>query len=162
SLALVLAQSGLNIDREYLFYEQDLTSIMEGLPDRRRSIPTSDGNRVDLFWHCNLIVSEHLSVEIEQKTLPSPFNAFDDYHSFLVDSLRALCENAGDPSRRLSYRPIVSISKGYDSPTCAVLARSIGCTSALTVYDPSAEDPYADSGIEIAKAMNMETTVISR
>ncbi len=162
SLAFLLARSKLKIDENYLFYEDDFSSIMHGLPEKRRSVPTADGPAIEVFWHCNLVVRPGLQIDIEQKSIPPAFESFSGYESFLRSALANLAANASHRSRAMAYTPIVSISKGYDSPTCAVLAKAIGCTTAVTVFDPAADDPYADCGTEIAKMLDMSVLSISR
>jgi hypothetical protein len=88
-----------------------------------------------------------------------PFADFGAYRGFLSTSVAALFENAGDPARSHRLRPVVALSKGYDSTAVAVLAAENGCREALTL-DVVATGSN-DSGEEIGRKLGLSVTVRS-
>jgi hypothetical protein len=160
SLAFVLAAAGDDLDPEYRFYRRDLRSITEGLKHCVTAIPTRGGNRVNLHYHCDITVDGDGKIREEAKPLAPAFATFADYQGFLETTVRALRGNASDARRTVTYRPIATISTGYDSPAAAVLARAAGCDEALT-FRTGRELREADwrsasdSGAEIAARLGM-------
>ena len=81
--------------------------------------------------------------------------------------MHAIYANANDPQRKITYRPITSISSGHDSPTAALMARTIGCTEALTFAQARADrhlgdNELDDSGAQIAARLGMHTHEFDR
>jgi hypothetical protein len=132
SLAFLLAAAGDDLDRDYPFYRRDLKSVIDGLKKCVTAIPTRAGNRVSLHYHCNITVDGHGTIREDSKPPAPDFKDFADYKGFLESTVKALHRNATHAERRIAYRPVATISTGYDSPACAVLARSVGCDEALT------------------------------
>ncbi len=55
--------------------------------------------------------------------------------------------------RKIRYSPLATVSSGYDSPACAVLGKSAGCTQAVTFgTSRSGED---DSGLQIGEILGL-------
>lgn len=135
SLAFLLVASNEMYDEKYIFYEDDLNSSHMGLSKLKTRIPTSSGNEISLFYHCNILVDRELRISTVPKSAPGRFTDFASYYDFLVNGLRELAENANDASRCAKYRPLATISKGYDSTACAALSRQIDCKEAITFVD---------------------------
>lgn len=159
SLHFLLAEAGDAVTTNYLYYDADIMTIMFGTHRYQAAIPTANGNSVNQYYHCNVVVSPDLSVTVESKSAPPDFSNFADYSGFLLSETAAITRNAGDPSRRIRYKPLATISSGYDSPACAVFGRAAGCTEAFTFTTarPNFED-RDDSGSEIAKILGLNVT----
>jgi len=158
SLAFLFAEAGDGPDPQYLFYEHDLISYIDGFSHLVRRIPTRRGGAVELVYCATLQVDDALRIVQHRPLRPRPFSDYADYLGFLRQKLAALHQNATDPSRRRSrYTPVTTISSGYDSPACAVLARELGCTKALSFRKARAEDfgDVEDSGREIGRHLGI-------
>ena len=88
----------------------------------------------------------------ERKPQAPHFEAFADYREYLRSRLERITLNANDSSRLFVYRLLATVSRGYDSPACAVLAKECGCERALTIRDSSWGNPI-DSGREIGELL---------
>jgi len=159
SLALALAAGEDRLEPGYAFYPQDLYTFTLGADRYRRTIPTQRG-RLGVYY---------ASVEIDAKgglrmvPPPSPprFADYQSYCAMLESEMAAILANAADPARRCRYRPVVSVSAGYDSPAAAVLAKRIGCSEAITFPQPiDRRDQPEDDGTAIARQLGL--SVVSR
>lgn len=164
SCAFVLAQAQDEPDPNYLLYGPKLASIVHGLNRYARSIPTRNGNRVRMFCHCNLRVGVDHRLTERPKPPVRDFADFADYRRFLVEQVSAITSNANAPQRRVRYRPIATISSGYDSPAAAVLAQQAGCDEAITFRNsrPHGAPGLDDSGVAIAGRLGMSVRVYDR
>jgi hypothetical protein len=156
SMAFLLQQAGDGIDGRYLYYDFDMMSIMDGLRDCRKHVPTRAGNRVHMHYHCNLAITPQLEIFEHAKTLPPEFADFGTYHAFLQDQVAAVTRNASDPARRVRYALLSTISSGYDSPAAAVLGKAAGCAEAVTFR--SARTGEDDSGQQIGEFLGLAVT----
>jgi hypothetical protein len=132
SLPLLLERSGLGLDPGYPFYRSDLWSVILGLRRCRRSIPTREGVPVRIHYFANLRVGPSLDLREEPKRPPRGWSGFAAYRAHLATAMRATLGNAADPSRKVRYEPLASVSSGYDSPACAALAAEAGCRRGVT------------------------------
>ena len=163
SLAFLLVEGRDSYDPAYPFYEADLQSIIHGLRNHATFIPTLHGNKVRLFYHCNLLVREDLDFEQRPKNAPEVFRSYEEYVGFLETGMTSLCRNADAPQRKVRYKPLTTISNGYDSPACAVLAKVAGCSEAVTFR--KARPDYGDvedSGRQVAKHLGLQVTEFGR
>jgi hypothetical protein len=81
--------------------------------------------------------------------------------------MASLYSNANSPLRQVHYEPLATVSRGYDSPACAILAREIGCTEAVTFVKGRQEHAWAvsdndDKGTAIAALLNLDVSEYSR
>jgi hypothetical protein len=151
---LVAAQD--NLDLSYRFYDYDLMSVMKGLKRYVRQIPTNSGRPIHIHYHTNITVDSDLNLVESEKTTPPPFKTFEEYYEFLQAQVSAVTNNAVDHRRSSRIRPLTTISSGYDSPACAVLAKTAGCTEAITFI--KARDDFSDrndSGKAVADALSL-------
>lgn len=81
------------------------------------------------------------------------FKGFHAYRAYLGRTIDALFANATHRNRKGCFEPIVSISRGYDSPAAAVLARDAGCRYAATIKGKVRGKE--DSGREIGEALGL-------
>lgn len=114
SLAFVLHASGSRLLPEYPHYQQDLASVTRGLQKLRRHLPLADGRMLGLHYHCNLLLGADLTLKEVAKSEPPSFVSYEDYRRFLAD---AVSEILGFAARHGGYRPLTTISSGYDSTT---------------------------------------------
>lgn len=167
SLAFVLEQSGSCLDMSYIGHTADLYSIVDGLQKYVKFLPIENDKKVQLFYHCNLKYNSKGQIEELPKATPPPFSNFQDYRQFLSTGLQNIFLNAESPSRKIQYKPLVTISTGYDSPTCAALAKEVGCRQAVTFRKarpsifPSGKS-IEDSGVNIAKILGLELKEVDR
>lgn len=162
SMAFVVAASKQTLNSDYLFYRDDISSIINGLDKGTKSIPLKGGGYIDLYCHCNISITKELDlVTLEKKPCPE-FFTFTEYRKFLSECLNSLLANANFPSRSMQFKPLVSISRGYDSVTCAVLAKEAGCQDAFTLFDPESDEPNTDNGADLAKALGLSVRELAR
>ena len=163
SLAFLLVQADDWCDTRYMFYIHDLTSVMKGLKEYKRKIPTAKGNSVLIFYYCNVLIRPDLSLTQLEKRCPKPFQTYAELYDFLRTGIAALHQNAMDPLRKVSYSPLTTISSGYDSPAASVLAVSIGCKDAVTCTQarPGFQS-FDDSGREVAKLIGLAVSEFDR
>jgi hypothetical protein len=87
---------------------------------------------------------------------------FAAYRAMLAAETAALFANAADPARGRRFRPIATVSSGYDSVAAAVIARDAGCTEALTWREASMAEPGTlDSGEDIAARLGLAVTALT-
>jgi hypothetical protein len=163
SLAFTLAVINDACDIMYRFYHFDLMSNMKGLRKYKDRIKTRKGNTVRIYYHCNFLVQSDLSIKKLMKHLPMPFTSFEHYVGFLRRSVKDIYQNATDPVRRIQYTPLGTISSGYDSPACALLATEVGCNEAVTFSKarPGYES-ILDSGKDIGDLIGLKVIEFDR
>lgn len=162
SMALVCAAAGLDLDPGHAFYKDDLCSIQDGLALARRTVPLAQGRSLQLHYHCNVRVTSGRQLQEQPKRCPDVGRDFEAYRSMLRDRLGAALRNAADPQRPARLRPISTLSRGYDSVTCTVLAREFGCEEVLCFRDPAAPQPDADNGSALAVYLGLRAHVAGR
>lgn len=163
SLVFALTLAGDALDPAYAGYAADLTSFTRGTRDAVDRVPTRDGNVLRLAYCANLLVGNDLSVARRDKPATADFDDYASYVDVLQSTLRRLHDNATDPARAVRYAPLATVSSGYDSPACAVLAREIGCREAMTFR--TAREKFADtddSGREIGEMLGMHVHEFDR
>src|SRR5207237_6653073 len=112
-------------------------------------------------YYCNLEVNSELNVKLHQKTRPPRFGSFLEYRQFLFTGVRKIGANGADPARKIKYQAATTISSGYDSSCCAVLAREIGCAKAFTLIDARDDEfrvgnDISDDGDKVARALGLQ------
>ncbi len=155
SLHLLLAKLNWKIDGEYVHYEVDFNTVLNGIVDYKSTIHVLDDSNnsmdVQIWYYRNIEIFDdnHLQVLVKEKE--RPFVDFKDYYVRLDNAIGKMCENAMDKSRITPYGLVTTISKGYDAPCCATIAKRHGCDTAVTF---EATGKYVeDSGVEVAKKL---------
>lgn len=97
------------------------------------------------------------SLVFKPAPLAREFSSFTEYRAFIAKQIAALFANGSDPRRSRPVTPAVAVSRGYDSPAVAALAREAGCSTALCMDVQVRE--FDDSGVEIAKALGYDVNV---
>ena len=152
SLAFLLTRSGSRLDINHIHYHTDLASILLGLRECVKSIPTSTGEMIGLHYYCNIHIDRNLKVVELDKPKPQPFGNYGAYKSYCLNGLKRIFENAHSPLRKVSYSPLVTMSSGYDSSCCAALAKDAGCEQVVTISQLNPKAPN-DSGTRIATCL---------
>ena len=151
SFALALAAGGSTLSQTYPFYPHDLYLAVPGRIRHQLPVPTTDGEMTLVYQ------SLQIGPELELRRLPAaevaPFADYRGYRTLLEEQIGAVFANAADPRRRVRYTPLASISKGYDSPAAAVLARDLGCREAVTFRQSI--HLHDDSGEAIAQQLGL-------
>jgi hypothetical protein len=158
SLAFALVESGDAPELGYPYYYCDFLAIFrDGLRRPERSwVPTRRGRRLFLHGPVTLRVTPDLAVTRSPRREPAPVSSYADYVRLLQETVDRAVANAGDARRRQRYRPLVSLSAGYDSPAVAVLAVRAGCREAITITGKEQSD--ADSGRSIGERLGLDVT----
>jgi hypothetical protein len=162
SLPFLLAASNDGVDPKFKFYHFELMSNM-GYRGFRDRIRTRAGRDVRLVLHSNVLVRPDFSVEVREKPVPPDFTCYDQYLNLLKTVVGAVATNAQDPRRGKTFTPLASISSGYDSPACALLARDVGATEAVTFGQARpGYDEEDDSGRDIADHIGIRVVEFDR
>lgn len=156
SFHLLCTYADYKIDPQFLNYETDFNTILLGIEKYKQDIHLANG-KVNLYYFRTISVSDDLQITIEQKKKTSPFTSFEDYKNRIISSLKGMVKNATDNRRKVKYDLVTTISKGYDAPCCATLAKECGCNTAVTF---EAKGKYEeDSGVEIAQKLGYQNII---
>jgi hypothetical protein len=131
SLPLLLARIGDALDPRRQDYPEICDSILEGINDYRRDIPTKCG-KVQRQMYRNLDVSTN-TISESDKTMPPPFRCFEDYRDYLQDNYALIAANARDGARSQPLEICSTQSKGYDSTAINAIASKHGIDKVFTV-----------------------------
>ena len=82
----------------------------------------------------NFLVRPDLSLECQRKPLASKPASFADYSTLLHETMKAVFVNGADATRKRPFRPISTLSQGYDSTAGAAVAGQVGCREAITFF----------------------------
>jgi hypothetical protein len=156
SLRHVLVSADDDIDPGYMFYDVDIMSLAFGTKRCTSRIPTRDRNCVTIHHYCNLVVGKTLALTVLPKTQRGAFRCYSDYRTFLNEQVLLTTENSADPRRSIRYKPLSTISTGYDSTAASVIARAAGCRECVTFH--TAWDESNDSGKQIGHILGLNVT----
>ncbi len=159
SLVALCATLNLSVDPLSDEYYSSFRSIVAGLQKYKHLLPTAHGHLRLTYFH-NLRWDGHSLDVIEKPCGDRTFGTFKEYRSFLETSLSAIGRNMTDPLRQWPYRPLGTLSAGYDSSTVAVLARAIGNTQVLTFQQ--GRGGLSDSGELIATRLGVSAIALDR
>jgi hypothetical protein len=157
SLTYVLVKTGDEpVPTHFMYSERFYVFLLQGIRRQDRSLPYRRGE-VEVYECCNLEVAANLALERWEKPVPDdPFGDYQQYVRFLESQLRSVIDNASDPSRTVTYRPMVTVSKGYDSNALAALARRWGATDAITFSEETPGVPNPDDGTVVAEILGFK------
>lgn len=170
SFAYLLHAAGDSVDVNYPFYERDFMTSLKGVRRARKWVPTRSGRRVRLHYNEKIYVDRNLTIRTERYPDSAPFTTFEEYAEVVQRLLLRLNANARASERHIRYRPLSTLSTGYDSPAATVFAKGCGCTQAITFAeartdynDPQWNAPDAnDSGAEIARHLGVNVKTFRR
>jgi hypothetical protein len=162
SLPLALALGGVRLEPAFPHYEADLLHFVERPERRSWPVHTVGEGRVRQHGHSVITVEAGRLVatraDHSQEAVP-PFDSYAQYRAQLAATTSSLFENLGDARRPRRYAPLVTLSSGYDSTACAVLAREAGAVEGMSfpVARPGLGDDD-DDGTEIGETIGLEVT----
>jgi hypothetical protein len=159
SLACLLEKVDASVDPTYGQYHRDFGSINHGLNSYKRELLTSAG-AVRLVYFNNLAWDGQKLEEVAKPGERRDFSSFELYRRFLDACMTRMAENLSHRGRRLPFKPLATVSSGYDSPTVATLARKAGCEEALCFGD--ARGGIEERGEEIARILGLRPSVFAR
>lgn len=155
SLSFLLAYTGENLDADHYLYDTDF--CCEALGERNlkfpyySTTPLRGEKQLMILSFTKIFIDKSLNLRLERRASDFNFTSFQDYYDSLVTTLKLIDNNIDNPKRKCRYGKIATISRGYDAPTCAVLAREIGCEEVFTFNRPIHYEN--DCGTDIAKAI---------
>jgi hypothetical protein len=167
SLAFLLEATGSSLDRRNWSYESRLMSFLLGLGKAATRLRLADGRSLSVHYHRSFCFAGGREPKTIAPPAPPRFASYTDYIDHLTETLARLHENANAPRRRMRYEPLATLSSGYDSPACAVLAQTIGCRRAVTfsearqLFEPRLAS-MDDSGAELAERLGFEIAAFGR
>ncbi|HWG35343.1 MAG TPA: hypothetical protein VN650_14335 [Gemmatimonadaceae bacterium] len=143
SLPLLLAARGDRLDPKYSGYRAINRSIVTGIRQFSREIPTRCGS-VQRLMHDNLCVSA-AGVEVVEKPLPPAFPTYEAYVGYLVDRYASIAANARDTRRACPMSILTTQSRGYDTTAVnAIATRAATVDRAFTVTRGKVAGVFAD------------------
>jgi len=169
SLPLLLSSIDDSLDPHFTGYPRINYSIVDGIDDYIREIPTLKGSVARLMYR-NLEVSPARVAEVE-KDMPPRFHNFEDYYSYLLDNYRLIVNNARDTNRKIPLQIFSTQSKGYDTTAVNAIAAKYGIDKVFTVSkgkstrhlaDNDAASQVDDDGSEICEALGLRCISIDR
>ncbi|MEX0936845.1 MAG: hypothetical protein WDZ59_03220 [Pirellulales bacterium] len=165
SIVFLLSQAGDAPHPRSLRYGLTMLGILRGIYHHPRHVPTANGRRIRFYYYRTLRIDRLLKIIEESKPIWPDFIDYADYRGFLKSQIAAIVANAADPRRRVRYEPVATMSSGYDSPACSVLAREAGARKVLTCLegrDNGKGGGSEDSGAAIAEQLGMEVQTFNR
>ena len=152
SLAFLLEFSNLNLPISMNYGKRFATMVL-GIDQYKKTICDIDGNKLLRIAYTNVSWCNG-DMSFSEKRLPPRFGDFEEYHNYLLSTLRKSFDNGASQHRRQAWTPTTSCSSGYDSTACAALAVSLGCNEALTLKNGQGD--MDDSGFHVARALNLQ------
>jgi hypothetical protein len=168
SLPFLLEAAQAKLDLHNWSYERRLMTFLRGYRNAAQDIELEGGTLMRLHYHDTVSIGSDLRQHALVPPQPPHFSSYGDYVGYLSRTLEVLQRNASSAARKVTYAPLTTISSGYDSPACAVLARGIGCRRAVTFTEARKhfnERPLKeldDSGEHIAKMLGLDVAKYSR
>jgi hypothetical protein len=159
SLPCLLAVIGGRLDPAFRGYADLFLSVTRGLDDVP-DLPIDEGAAVEFAYRTNLRWDGYQLHRVPKCAEPRNFSCFHSYVGFLRAALQRIGENIASPQRMRAYSWLGTISRGYDSPTCALLAREAGLRRVITIDE--SRPGVIDDGSDIALALGLTCVVVGR
>lgn len=156
SIPLLLAMSGEKFDVDYHNYEEVLCGILKGTKDYPKEIPLSDNKVMVQVFCADISVDLNLKLTYTRKPIHRDFVDYNDYLSSLCQMCEKVRDNGLDCKRSHKYSMVSTASSGYDSSTCAAIAKMVGCDTLLTFKGGYYNQ---DSAVEIGKKLGYKTII---
>jgi hypothetical protein len=169
SLPLLLGAVQDSLDPGCKEYPQICDSIMDGINDYRRDIPTKRG-AVRRLMYRNLDISAE-TVSESDKRMPPRFTCFGDYKNYRRDNYALIAANARDSARTQALEIWSTQSKGYDSTAINAMAHTFGIDKVFTVSKGKSiyhlahnddDQQSDDDGSEICERLGLNHVRIDR
>lgn len=153
SAAFLLAYANRRYDPDYFFYDRDFCS--EFLGKSGVKITPLDQGEMRIYTYCNITVSKNLELSTEARKSNFNFSCFEDYRKALNSTIAKLVANSASDSRDIKFGMMATISKGYDAPTSAAIAKECGCNEVFTFNRPVHYS--GDCGSDIARLLGYDS-----
>jgi hypothetical protein len=159
TLAFVLEESGLETNSpmfESLCESLVFDTFQQGKSgvDRQRALTAEfDDAKLFRFVYFDFAVDKLGKIQRLWTSPSKPPYKFEDYKSFLQETLEKLHNNASHVDRKTKFSPLVALSSGYDSAAVAVLTQNIPHLQSVTL-DVKVLD-VEDSGVNVARYLGI-------
>jgi hypothetical protein len=155
SLSFALAKADDRLDVTNPYYFNDLCTFFYGADRYRHTLRTERGRLS--FFYSSMSVGRGRRIVRATLAHGRVTGDFRSYRAYLVDETTKLFANAADPKRRQRFLPLATVSSGYDSTACAVIAHEAGCREGIT-FGESIESPHRpdDSGHDLGTRIGLE------
>jgi hypothetical protein len=163
SLCFILKSSNIDLDGDFFrklsseLHRSGDIATKRGI-DRYDQIIVAEKNYAlyrMIFY--NFSVDSGGRLRLYRKLPKKYFRDYGEYRKFLSGKISEIFNNAKSAHRKVVYTPITTITRGYDSPAVAVLAKENGCNEALTL-NVSVYEVY-DSGLDIGRKLGLKVYV---
>jgi len=158
SIAFIKQYTGFEFLESESKLLRSFIGIVRGIDRSPARIKSSRGEFYVLHHHNALLGKDGLSAR--PKPLSPNFSDFKTYRDYLEGTVKAVAANGSAKERRATFELLATVSSGYDSPACAVLASAAGCKKAITFFNGRGGD--SDDGTEIAEKLGMQVTSFQR
>lgn len=158
SLAFLLARTNARFVLPSHRLSAIFVRIVNGIDESPITLETTLGTLTALYHHNCLLTPK--GSEIRPKPLPPRFPDYSAYVTHLREAVSLVAFNAAAARRPQTYLLLASLSSGYDSPACTVLAREAGCEDAITFA--SARGGVSDDGRRIGEYLNVSAVCVDR
>lgn len=164
SLAFLLTYSNSSLKNDCFNYAELFLSALNGIEHVKFEIET-DNEPVTVCSYFNIMITNDGKLSFFPKPQPPPPKDFNEYLDHLRHIIKVTVANARSSRRKYRFDPLTTLSLGYDSPACAVLAVGVGCTEGVTFRtSPTVEGSIQqnDSGMEIGRLLGLNVCEYSR
>ncbi len=159
SLCALGVELGVEADPGYGDYFHDFGSIVDGLAKYQRQIEHLTP-AVNFLYFDNLLWRNGRVELVSKPHGGRQFSTFEEYHAFLLTSMKSIAKNAEDAARKQRYSFYATLSSGYDSTAVATLGATVGCRNAVTFAH--ARGGEADDGRVAAEVLGLELEYCDR
>lgn len=159
SLSCLMAFTNASVDPSYSRYIKDANSVIDGLDRYKPTLSTTRGD-IHLVYFNNLVWDATGLHKRAKPGLGRDFSSFEKYHDFLQRTMAALMANLRAKERHFSFKPMGTLSSGYDSTTVAVLGKQHGLEEVITFEQARAG--HNDSGADAAQRLGLNVHTVDR
>ncbi|MEO8176223.1 MAG: hypothetical protein ABI626_06145 [Sphingomicrobium sp.] len=159
SLACLLERIEARFDPDFRGYDQFFEQVVLGVDQDFPNLPIAGGGVGMMYFH-NL---KWAGGQLRRSPKPAPhrdFGTFEKYSGFFTGALRRIGDNMASGERSAPLDWLGTISQGYDSPTCAAVAREAGLKQVFT-HDES-RPGTRDDGVAIAGILGLDCVMVDR
>jgi len=169
SLPFVLAAASDELDASYTRYLEDCESVIRGINDYHRDLPTRKGSVRRLLFR-NLIVTADTVGEVDKPGSPC-FETYGEYVEYLEDQYRRIVANLRSPLRREAVDVVSTQSRGYDSTAVNAIASRHGIDRVFTSGTSKSVEAFGerrnsgflnDDGADICRTLGLRSVSIDR
>ena len=156
SIPLLLAVTGEKVDVNCDQYEKILCSILDGTKNYNREIPLANGKKMYQIFCANISIDTELNMDYVRKKKHRDFIDYNDYFNEMVSVCERIRDNGHDERRNQKYGLVTTASSGYDSSTCAAIAKRVGCNTLLTFKGGKYDE---DSAVDIGRQLGFANVI---